>query len=118
MPDSDKIAVVIVNYRTPELVTECLASLKDMAQSPGLSVFIGDADPGVALVGKCHRIVTIQPVEILRDISARGPDRRDTCKQGRILDRVVVHGPEIVGERIAPALQPIDAGKKLSQGNL
>ena len=39
-----KIAVVIVNYRTPELVTDCLASLKPASETLDLSVFIGDAD--------------------------------------------------------------------------
>lgn len=40
----EKIAIVIVNYRTPELVKSCLLSLKDAAEQSGLSVFVGDAD--------------------------------------------------------------------------
>lgn len=39
-----KIAVVIVNYRTPDLVKECLASLEGTARDIDLSVFIGDAE--------------------------------------------------------------------------
>ena len=39
----DKIAVVIVNHKTPHLVVDCLVSLKEAACDLGLSVFIGDA---------------------------------------------------------------------------
>jgi len=38
-----KIAVVIVNYKTPRLVEDCLTSLKSTAERLNLSVFIGDA---------------------------------------------------------------------------
>lgn len=41
-----KIAVVVVNYKTPRLVVDCLMSLKEAATCFDLSVFIGDADSG------------------------------------------------------------------------
>lgn len=41
------IAVVIVNYRTPDLVIECLRSLEEeVAFGTDLRVFVGDADSG------------------------------------------------------------------------
>lgn len=39
-----KIAVVVVNYKTPELVKACLASLKETAQDLEITVFVGDAE--------------------------------------------------------------------------
>ena len=38
------VAIVIVNYKTPDLVVDCLVSLREVAQSLDLSVFIGDAE--------------------------------------------------------------------------
>jgi len=49
-----KIAVVIVNYRTPLLVVDCLRSLKAGAEQLDLFVFIGDAasgDGSVEIIG-------------------------------------------------------------------
>lgn len=40
----EKIAIVIVNFRTPELVKSCLSSLRQAAQTLDVSVFVGDAD--------------------------------------------------------------------------
>ena len=46
-----KVAVVIVNYKTPGLVVDCLVSLKESARDLDLSVFIGDAASGDGSVG-------------------------------------------------------------------
>lgn len=54
-----KIATVIVNYKTPKLVVQCLASLKDAALKHDLSVFIGDAASGD------------ESVEVINDFIAR-----------------------------------------------
>ena len=40
----NKIAIVIVNYRTPTLVQACLESLKETAQDLNVVVFVGDAE--------------------------------------------------------------------------
>ena len=43
--DPAHVAIVIVNYRTPDLVTACLDSLKDEAgDKVTFQVFVGDAD--------------------------------------------------------------------------
>ena len=44
MKSPAKIAIVVVNYKTPELVTDCLQSLASAAEDLDLHVFIGDAD--------------------------------------------------------------------------
>ncbi|MDO5706578.1 MAG: glycosyltransferase family 2 protein [Paracoccus sp. (in: a-proteobacteria)] len=41
-----RIAIIIVNYRTPDLVRDCLDSLVEPAARLGLRVFVGDADSG------------------------------------------------------------------------
>lgn len=40
----NKIAVVIVNYKTPGLVNACLDSLRETAQDLDMAVFVGDAE--------------------------------------------------------------------------
>lgn len=55
-----KIAIVIVNYKTPELVADCLASLRDSADHMDLSVFIGDADSQDGSVEKIRDTITTQ----------------------------------------------------------
>ncbi len=44
MGTTGKIAIVIVNYKTPALVIDCLASLRAEAAQSDLAVYIGDAD--------------------------------------------------------------------------
>lgn len=39
-----KIAIVVVNYRTPELVIDGLRSLRADAEQGGIAVYVGDAD--------------------------------------------------------------------------
>lgn len=42
----DRIAIIIVNYRTPGLVCDCLDSLAETAARLDLRVFVGDGDSG------------------------------------------------------------------------
>ncbi|MDO5612654.1 MAG: glycosyltransferase family 2 protein [Paracoccus sp. (in: a-proteobacteria)] len=54
----DRIAIIIVNYRTPHLVCDCLDSLADPAARLDLRVFIGDAESGDGSVQAIHAHIT------------------------------------------------------------
>lgn len=54
LPTEERVAVVIVNYRTPELATACLRSLKpEKAAIPQLQVVVAD---GASLDGSAERL--------------------------------------------------------------
>lgn len=53
---SESVHVVIVNYRTPEMVLQCLASLAaEREQVPGLRVSVVDNDSGDGSIARMHQ---------------------------------------------------------------
>lgn len=92
MHELAKIAVVIVNYRTPELVKECLASLAPAAKALDVSVFVGDAASGDGSVEAIQSFIAREGLTWARCF-AIGCNRGFAYGNNAIVERCVLPDP-------------------------